>query len=113
MEKNYTKNRRTQMNPQPAYEQPIFKSKEIICTECHASFIFSADEQEFFHNRGLLHQPKRCSSCRLIMRLRREGKSVLSTYQVDCAQCGEKTTVPFQPKGYKPVLCPACFADKD
>ena len=99
-------------NLQPAFV-PAFEPKEIVCVECHITFTFSVEEQEFFRRKGLSHAPKRCSSCRLVLRLRREGKSVVSTYQVDCTHCGQKTTVPFQPDGRKPVLCTACFAEKD
>ena len=30
-------------------------------------------------------------------------------YEVVCAACGVLTTVPFEPKNGKPVLCHACF----
>jgi len=27
-----------------------------------------------------------------------------------CAQCGEGTTVPFRPRGDRPVYCRSCYA---
>jgi len=29
-----------------------------------------------------------------------------------CAQCGESTTVPFRPRGDRPVYCRSCFASQ-
>ena len=30
-------------------------------------------------------------------------------YDVICAECGQPTQVPFQPRGDRPVYCRACF----
>jgi len=30
-------------------------------------------------------------------------------FTVTCAECGKETTVPFQPKGDRPVYCRECF----
>ena len=30
-------------------------------------------------------------------------------YDVVCAECGQPTQVPFQPRGDRPVYCRACF----
>jgi CxxC-x17-CxxC domain-containing protein len=29
-----------------------------------------------------------------------------------CAQCGQQTQVPFEPRGDKPVYCSACFSER-
>ena len=31
------------------------------------------------------------------------------TYKTTCANCGQETTVPFVPRGTKPVYCSNCF----
>jgi CxxC-x17-CxxC domain-containing protein len=41
-----------------------FSDKEIICDDCQESFSFTADEQAFYQEKGLTHEPKRCKRCR-------------------------------------------------
>ena len=41
-----------------------FTDKTIICKECGKEFVFSAKEQEFYKQKGLEHEPKRCKDCR-------------------------------------------------
>ena len=85
------------------------EQKNIICLECHNAFAFSVGEQEFFKNRGLSHEPKRCPDCRVLMRMRRLGKSTALAARISCTACGQPATLPFQPKGDKPLYCSACF----
>ncbi len=85
-----------------------FEDKHLICRDCQKAFIFSAGEQEFFSVKGLANEPKRCANCRILMRVQRSGDPK-QTAEVNCAQCGSSTRVPFQPKGYRPVYCVACF----
>ncbi len=88
----------------------MFEDKSLVCTDCSNEFIFSIGEQEFFHLRGLTNEPRRCSDCRILSRLKREGRGAAASAQVCCAECGKQTRVPFQPKGYRPVYCCGCFA---
>ncbi len=83
--------------------------KSLSCCDCGITFSFSASEQEFFKQKGLLNIPKRCPSCRLLLRMQRQGISAQHTAEVHCSECGQSTRVPFQPKGYKPVYCSRCF----
>ncbi|RMD92748.1 MAG: cytochrome C551 [Calditrichaeota bacterium] len=39
------------------------EDKMIICEDCGEEFTFSADEQQFYAERGF-QQPKRCKPCR-------------------------------------------------
>ena len=41
-----------------------FQDKSIQCSDCGATFSFSAGEQEFFQSKGFTNEPKRCPSCR-------------------------------------------------
>jgi CxxC-x17-CxxC domain-containing protein len=41
-----------------------FQDKEITCDDCNQSFTFTADEQAFYQEKGLTHEPKRCKPCR-------------------------------------------------
>ena len=50
------------------------EDKKIICKDCGQEFIFSVAEQEFFKEKGLEHEPKRCVSCRHKRRHARKEK---------------------------------------
>lgn len=41
-----------------------FQDKELRCRDCEANFFFTAGEQEFLRQKGLLKSPTRCSACR-------------------------------------------------
>ena len=84
--------------------------KTLICVECGSEFTFAVSEQEFFASRGFTNEPKRCLNCRYTRRnQRREESSPREMYPVTCAECGIETTVPFEPKGTRPVYCHECF----
>jgi CxxC-x17-CxxC domain-containing protein len=87
----------------------MFEDRFLVCRDCSREFLFSGGEQQFFAEKGLLNQPKRCHSCRVLMRVQRAGDDPSHTTEVSCANCGALTRVPFQPKGYRPVYCTCCF----
>lgn len=89
-----------------------FEDKTLTCTECGIEFVFSAGEQEFFHLRSLTNVPKRCPNCRLTLRFSRAGKDTTNLTEVACADCSRATRVPFKPKGYRPVYCNDCLAQR-
>ncbi|MBN2717594.1 MAG: zinc-ribbon domain containing protein [Deltaproteobacteria bacterium] len=41
-----------------------FEDKTLQCSECNEIFVFSANEQEFFSQKNLTSEPKRCKACR-------------------------------------------------
>ncbi len=41
-----------------------FEDKSLQCSDCGATFVFSADDQEFFQSKGYTNEPKRCPECR-------------------------------------------------
>ena len=92
--------------------------KALTCVECGAGFTFTVGEQEFFNERGYTNEPKRCPACRDARRgqLRgyREGGGggggVREMHPAVCAECGVETTVPFRPRGDRPVYCSDCFS---
>ncbi|MBX9686596.1 MAG: zinc-ribbon domain containing protein [Candidatus Obscuribacterales bacterium] len=86
--------------------------KILTCRDCNNPFSFSIGEQEFFLQKGLKNEPKRCPNCRLVMRVQRNGDDLNRTSEVSCASCGIPTRVPFRPKGYRPVYCVCCFQNK-
>ena len=87
----------------------MFTDKTLVCGDCGGKFIFSEGEQEFYYEKGLKNVPLRCPNCRVINRTRLNGGKISSTAEVNCANCGELTRVPFQPSGHKPVYCSVCF----
>jgi CxxC-x17-CxxC domain-containing protein len=90
-----------------------FEDKSLQCCDCGATFTFSADEQELFANRGYTNEPKRCSLCRASRKARNGGSSGFSTrrqmFPAVCAQCGQQTEVPFEPRSGRPVYCSRCY----
>jgi CxxC-x17-CxxC domain-containing protein len=90
-----------------------FEDKSIQCSDCGATFTFSADEQELFASRGYTNDPKRCPSCRQARKSERTGNrsygSPRQMFPVVCAECGRDTEVPFQPRGDRPVYCSDCY----
>ncbi len=113
-----------------------FTDKTLTCRDCGEEFLFTAGEQEFYQEKGFQHQPSRCPSCRAARR-QNQGSSTnrpaairtgpgpgagetpgwrgggggrpRQMYPAVCDQCGKETTVPFQPRGDRPVYCRDCF----
>lgn len=91
-----------------------FQDKSIQCSDCGATFTFSAEDQEFFQKKGFTNEPKRCTSCRQARKSERgdSGSSYgprRKMFPAKCAQCGKDTEVPFEPRGDKPVYCSDCY----
>jgi len=70
---------------------------QLTCSDCGQDFTFTAADQTFFQERGY-STPKRCKSCR-----QAKGTPVI------CSGCGQPTTVPFEPRGDRPVFCRDCY----
>ncbi len=92
-----------------------FQDQELACADCGQAFVFSAEDQEFYSQRGF-STPKRCPGCRSARKAssqRGGGQSRRSfdrpQYKVTCSACGCETTVPFEPKGDRPVYCSDCY----
>ena len=74
-------------------------------------FVFTASEQQFYADKGFQNEPGRCKACRDKRKAQNGGfnRSDRPMYDVVCAECGQPTQVPFQPRGDRPVYCRACF----
>lgn len=105
-----------------------FADKTISCRDCGSDFVFTAGEQEFYASKGFVNEPARCPACR---QARKTGAGSASngassmrssartgdygaprervSHTVVCANCGQETTVPFVPRGHRPVYCSDCF----
>ncbi|MBI4266857.1 MAG: zinc-ribbon domain containing protein [Chloroflexi bacterium] len=91
-----------------------FQDKSLQCADCGITFTFSAQDQEFYQSRGYTNEPKRCPSCRQARKTERNGGGSgygqrRQMFPVKCAQCGQDTEVPFEPRGDKPVYCSDCY----
>ena len=93
-----------------------FEDKSIQCSDCGATFVFSAEEQELFASRGYTNEPKRCLSCRQARKAERYGSSGSGyrprrqMFPATCAECGKETEVPFEPREGRPVYCSECYS---
>ena len=94
-----------------------YEDRTLSCMECGRSFTFSADDQAYHAEKGYANGPKRCPACRQAKRAQRNGngfgggfdRGAREMHQVVCAECGRDATVPFRPRGDRPVYCSDCF----
>lgn len=87
----------------------MYQDKTLVCKDCGANFDFTAQEQEFFAEKGFTNEPTRCRSCRSA-RKNDNRKQSREMHPATCALCGKQTQVPFRPSGDKPVYCSDCFS---
>ena len=87
------------------------QDKTIVCKDCGQEFVFTANEQAFYQEKGFNNEPQRCKYCRDARKNSRGGDSrgPRQMYEAVCAQCGRSCEVPFQPKTDRPILCSDCF----
>ena len=91
-----------------------FQDKTLICRDCGKEFVWTASEQKFYQDKGFTNEPVRCLDCRALKKARmNEGRggsmAPRQSFEITCAECGKTDTVPFKPKGDRPVLCRDCF----
>ncbi len=89
--------------------------KPLTCRDCGNGFTFTVGEQEFFASRGFTNEPTRCPECRTARKSQQPGSggfggAAREMHPAVCAQCGVETTVPFRPRGDRPVYCSDCFS---
>ncbi len=90
-----------------------FQDKTLQCSDCGATFTFTAAEQNYFNGRGFTNSPKRCMKCREARQSVRAGGSFSQRremFAATCAECGRDTRVPFEPRSGRPVYCSDCYA---
>jgi CxxC-x17-CxxC domain-containing protein len=111
----------------------MYTDETLNCVDCSAPFTFTTGEQEFFASKGFTNKPNRCPDCRAARKAQRGGAGGGSSYssgggggygggssdrapremfEVKCSQCGNMASVPFQPRGDKPVYCRDCFQSR-
>ena len=50
-----------------------YQDKSLTCVDCGAQFVFTANEQAFYADRGFTNEPKRCPACRQSRKSQRSG----------------------------------------
>ena len=94
---------------------PEFQDRVLKCVGCGADFVFTAGEQQFYHEKEFRNEPKRCKPCktkRLNSPSDRGGSPGRVETSAVCSQCGRETTVPFRPTQGRPVFCRECFQSR-
>ena len=91
-----------------------YEDKNLTCTDCSATFIFSADDQSYHAEKGYQNEPKRCPDCRSARRAGGGGGGgygggAREMHPAVCAQCGKETAVPVRPSGQRLGDCGVCF----
>ncbi|MCL5962745.1 MAG: zinc-ribbon domain containing protein [Chloroflexi bacterium] len=97
-----------------------YEDKTLTCQDCGQDFNFSAEDQEYFAQKGYTNLPKRCPACREARRSERStggysrgpGQGRREMYPAVCARCGKETEVPFQPRNDRPVYCSDCYSQQ-
>ena len=100
-------------------DEAEFEDKTILCIDCNKTFIWTIGEQAFFRDKQLQNPPKRCKECKqaknerlaAIAAAQASGVRQRIEVAVNCAKCGETTTVPFYPSQGRPVFCRSCFLE--
>jgi CxxC-x17-CxxC domain-containing protein len=89
-----------------------YRDKNLVCVECHQTFIWTAGEQLFYADKNFKNEPKRCKACKA-KRAARPMNTAAPRERVEtvtmCSACGKETTVPFRPTLGRPVFCKECF----
>jgi len=95
----------------------------LTCRECGQEFTFTAGEKLSYARKGQ-SQPSQCAFCRAARMMaspdrrptagagsERSGRerSEHPMYPAVCSDCGRQTTVPFEPRGSRPVYCSHCY----
>ncbi len=109
-----------------------YTDKTLVCVDCSAEFIHSADDQARYAERGFTNEPKRCRACREKRKSMGGGgggprrgaggggggrggyggggnRPPRQMFQVTCSECGQQTEVPFKPTEGRPVYCRNCY----
>jgi len=94
----------------------MHEDRILTCRECGAEFVFTRGQQEFHDLLGFRSTPRRCKPCRRRRSGARTGSSAAArrperlTWPARCAECGQETTVPFEPDPRRAAFCPTCYS---
>lgn len=80
--------------------------KVLVCSDCGNKFVWTAGEQKFFIDKGLMNVPKRCKICTAQYKAKLREKH--PTWWATCSSCHKKSEVTFEPKSDL-IYCQECF----
>jgi CxxC-x17-CxxC domain-containing protein len=83
------------------------QDQTLNCKDCGKPFVWTVGEQQFYQDKGFSNPPSRCQDCRAKKKADMSGGR--QSYPITCSSCGKQDTVPFEPKGDRPLLCRDCF----
>ena len=89
-----------------------FQDQTLTCMDCGNPFTWTASEQQFYADKGFTNPPKRCPEDRKKKKAQMGDRSfggARQSFPITCSNCGAQDTVPFEPRGDRPVLCRNCF----
>ena len=99
-------------NHKPEGGERIMQDQNLTCKDCGKPFVWTVGEQQFYQDKGFSNPPSRCPDCRSKKKTEmRGGGGQKASYPITCSKCGKQDTVPFEPKGDRPILCRDCFKD--
>ena len=85
-------------------------NKVLTCKDCGRNFDFTVRDQQFYAQKGFTNEPQRCKECRDARKS--GGSQPRQNFEATCAKCSVQTTVPFRPRGDRPVYCRECFGQR-
>ncbi|MDR1563628.1 MAG: zinc-ribbon domain containing protein [Oscillospiraceae bacterium] len=88
----------------------MYQDKTLVCKDCGTEFAFTANEQEFYAEKGFTNEPQRCKECRYSNK--NGGRQPREMFEATCSSCGGVAKVPFKPDGNKPIYCSDCFSKR-
>ena len=66
----------------------MYQDKTLKCKDCGEEFIFTAGEQEFYAEKGLMNEPQRCKACRDARKnANRVPREAREMFPAVCAEC--------------------------
>ena len=80
----------------------MYEDEKLVCEDCGKEFIFTAGEQEFYAEKGLVNKPKRCPECRSVRR--KNNRKRRKMYDAVCSKCGAQNQIVMQLFKYSIVL---------
>lgn len=78
--------------------------RTLICQDCSREFVFTEGEQEFYKEKGLQNEPKRCPECRKAKKAqfnrnrRRQSNQIVSNLLTPLLKCSGVFVCPAQIK---------------
>lgn len=87
------------------------QDQTLTCRDCGKQFVWTVGEQQFYKDKGFTNPPSRCPDCRKNKKFsdRPMNNGPRQEFTITCSNCGKQDTVPFEPRGDRPVLCRDCF----